>query len=82
MNLRSSIPSLVFAASTMLASLNGGEYSDLPRKVTNETSAEKDARMAWWTDARFGMFIHFGLYAVAAGVGEDELWGTHPARCP
>ena len=28
-----------------------------------ETKAEKDARMAWWADARFGMFIHFGLYA-------------------
>jgi alpha-L-fucosidase len=26
-----------------------------------------DARMAWWRDARFGMFIHWGLYAVAAG---------------
>ncbi|MCR5838563.1 MAG: alpha-L-fucosidase, partial [Kiritimatiellae bacterium] len=22
--------------------------------------------MKWWTDARFGMFIHFGLYAVPA----------------
>jgi alpha-L-fucosidase len=26
-----------------------------------------DARMAWWRDARFGMFIHWGLYAVPAG---------------
>ena len=31
----------------------------LPR----ETKAEKDARMAWWAESRFGMFIHFGLYA-------------------
>ena len=23
--------------------------------------------MAWWRDARFGMFIHWGLYAVPAG---------------
>ena len=29
-----------------------------------ETKAEKTARMQWWTDARFGMFIHFGLYAM------------------
>ena len=29
-----------------------------------ETKAEKAARMQWWTDARFGMFIHFGLYAM------------------
>jgi len=29
--------------------------------------AAKDARMAWWRDGRFGMFIHWGLYAVPAG---------------
>ena len=28
---------------------------------------EKDQRMQWWRDARFGMFIHWGLYAVPAG---------------
>ncbi|MCP4263912.1 MAG: alpha-L-fucosidase [Planctomycetes bacterium] len=27
----------------------------------------KDVRMKWWRDARFGMFIHWGLYAVPAG---------------
>ena len=27
----------------------------------------KDERMAWWREARFGMFIHWGVYAVAAG---------------
>lgn len=26
-----------------------------------------DARMAWWREARFGMFIHWGIYAQAAG---------------
>ena len=29
-----------------------------------ETPAEKAARMAWWTESRFGMFIHFGLYSM------------------
>ena len=33
----------------------------------NETNEERDARMEWWRDARFGMFIHWGLYAVPAG---------------
>src|SRR5712691_12033693 len=33
----------------------------------NETPAERDARMKWWRQARFGMFIHWGLYAVPAG---------------
>jgi len=37
-----------------------------------ETAAQKDARMAWWRDARFGMFIHWGLYAVPAGTWNGE----------
>ena len=32
-----------------------------------ETKAERDRRMKWWREARFGMFIHWGLYAVPAG---------------
>src|SRR5882672_493689 len=32
-----------------------------------ETKQERDARMKWWREARFGMFIHWGLYAVPAG---------------
>ena len=31
-----------------------------------ETQAQKEARMAWWTNDRFGMFIHWGLYASPA----------------
>jgi alpha-L-fucosidase len=33
----------------------------------SETTAQRDLRMRWWRDARFGMFIHWGLYAVPAG---------------
>ena len=33
----------------------------------NETKAERDARMAWFREAKFGMFIHWGVYAVPAG---------------
>ena len=32
-----------------------------------ETPAQREARMAWWRDARFGMFIHWGLYSIPAG---------------
>ncbi len=31
-----------------------------------ETPEQKAERMKWWTDARFGMFIHWGLYALPA----------------
>lgn len=32
-----------------------------------ETKAQYEARMNWWTEARFGMFIHWGLYSIPAG---------------
>jgi alpha-L-fucosidase len=31
-----------------------------------ETDQQKAERMKWWTEARFGMFIHWGLYALPA----------------
>ena len=31
-----------------------------------ETPAAKEARMSWWTHDRFGMFIHWGIYAMPA----------------
>ncbi len=36
-----------------------------------EDQATRDARMQWWREARFGMFIHWGPYAVPAGVHGD-----------
>jgi len=38
-----------------------------PRPRPPETKAQRDARMAWWREARFGMFIHWGLYSIPAG---------------
>jgi alpha-L-fucosidase len=35
-------------------------------QLPKETEAQKTLRMKWWTDARFGMFIHWGLYALPA----------------
>jgi alpha-L-fucosidase len=35
-------------------------------QLPKETEAQKTDRMKWWTDARFGMFIHWGLYALPA----------------
>ncbi|MRR38290.1 hypothetical protein EG829_27305, partial [bacterium] len=32
-----------------------------------ETPSERDQRMAWFREARFGLFIHWGVYAVPAG---------------
>jgi alpha-L-fucosidase len=42
--------------------ISQGAAAQLPK----ETEAQKTQRMKWWTDARFGMFIHWGLYALPA----------------
>ena len=47
-----------------VSSFAGDEYPELPLKITDETPEQRDERMAWWRHDRFGMFIHFGLYAV------------------
>ncbi len=36
------------------------------KMIGTETDAQKQKRMEWWTDDRFGMFIHWGLYSLAA----------------
>ncbi|HEX41295.1 MAG TPA: alpha-L-fucosidase, partial [Phycisphaerales bacterium] len=48
----------------------------------------RDERMAWWRDARFGMFIHWGLYSVPAGtyngkrIGGIGEWIMESANIP
>lgn len=37
-----------------------------------ETQEERNARMGWWRDSKFGMFIHWGVYSVPAGTYKDE----------
>jgi alpha-L-fucosidase len=51
-----------------------------------ETKEQKDARMEWWREARFGMFIHWGLYAVPAGEWNGQKnygeWIRESAQIP
>jgi len=49
-------------AAVILATVVQVATAQLPK----ETGAQKAQRMQWWTDARFGMFIHWGLYALPA----------------
>jgi alpha-L-fucosidase len=43
-----------------------------------QTAATRPERMAWWHDARFGMFIHWGLYSQ---LGRHE-WVMNRERIP
>ena len=33
----------------------------------SQKTITQDQRMEWWREARFGMFIHWGLYCIPAG---------------
>jgi alpha-L-fucosidase len=56
------------------------------RNFLNESNAEREARMKWWTEARFGMFIHWGLYSIPAGEWKGSTnhaeWIRTTARIP
>ena len=43
--------------------------------TNTETKEQRDARMAWWREAKFGMFIHWGVYAVPAGTYKGKQIG-------
>jgi alpha-L-fucosidase len=65
---------LLFAAGTLsYAQLEGSkpDTQSVNHPVAaiqdTETTAQRDARMEWWREARFGMFIHWGLYSIPAG---------------
>jgi alpha-L-fucosidase len=45
---------------------------------TTSTVADRERRMQWWHEARFGMFIHFGLYSV---LGRHE-WAMEQEGIP
>lgn len=45
-------------------------------QTAGESSADRDARMSWWREARFGMFVHWGLYSGLAGTWEGKPVGT------
>lgn len=49
--------------------------AESPDPYANETPAQRDARMKWWREARFGMFIHWGVYAVPAGTYNGKQVG-------
>ena len=44
----------------------GQTIAQVKKSITNETPAHKAERLEWFKDARFGMFIHWGLYALPA----------------
>jgi len=56
----------------LLAVIGTAALAQAPATAPEETKEQRDARMQWWREARFGLFIHWGLYAVPAGVWKGQ----------
>lgn len=76
------------AAATALVTLGSMARAMEGDPYANETPAQHDARMAWWREAKFGMFIHWGVYAVPAGICDGKPiagigeWIMHRGKIP
>ena len=66
----------------LAACSSSGEHAPKPASA----ASEQDRRMAWWREARFGMFIHWGLYSIPAGEWKGETghaeWIRETAHIP
>lgn len=63
---RSKVSTAIIIAALSMLVIAGCQGVDQKRPLS------KDKRMKWWRDARFGMFVHWGLYAVPAGQWEGK----------
>src|SRR5262245_7225542 len=86
---------LFIAASTMtlMACHSGPSQSSQPAQAaapepaqTSTQANADDHHMDWWREARFGMFIHWGLYSIPAGEWNGKTtygeWIRHQAKIP
>ena len=78
----------VAALSMLVGLFVAGCDPDLRVRPTETKALTKDERMAWWREARFGLFVHWGVYAVPAGTYKGERvphigeWIMHHGRIP
>jgi alpha-L-fucosidase len=76
-----SLATLAASAKLPAASLHAhGKPSPapLPQAPSDASDADRARRMQWWHEARFGMFIHWGLYSV---LGRHE-WAMEEEGIP
>jgi alpha-L-fucosidase len=64
MKTRSAIRFLAIVAATILLTTSRAAWAAdepaSPGAIQNETKEQRDRRLAWWRQARFGLFIHWG----------------------
>ena len=79
--------SVMFALAILILTCSAPSWATTePNLQRIETPEQRDARMAWWRQAHFGMFIHWGLYAIPEGEWNGKTnhaeWIRHTARIP
>jgi alpha-L-fucosidase len=80
---------LTLLAATMLVPVTASARTrEIKPPPVLPPSPAREARMAWWRQARFGMFIHWGLYSALGGEWQGKTvphggeWIMHNARIP
>jgi alpha-L-fucosidase len=61
------------AASTLWNTAFAASLSPSLEALPDEAAERREARIQWFREARFGMFIHWGLYAIPAGVWKTNV---------
>ncbi|MDG1357460.1 MAG: alpha-L-fucosidase [Akkermansiaceae bacterium] len=71
------ITGAMLSLSIIVAQPSGAETTSAPQATLKKESIEDyTARMQWFAEAKYGMFIHFGLYSQLGGMwkGEKAEW--------
>lgn len=72
--------------SALLFTLHASLAGSPPKDFTQENPEQRAQRMAWFNAARFGMFIHWGVYSVPAGEWQGKTnygeWFMEETKMP
>jgi alpha-L-fucosidase len=88
LNLSSKSCLFSFLALVFSSSIQAGVKIDSLVKRAKVTALVETSRTAWWEKARFGMFIHWGVYTIPAGDYEGKYipglgeWIMSDAKIP
>lgn len=59
--------SVLFCCTLTLSGMKPADKTVSKTELLKKTEQMRDERMQWWREAKFGMFIHWGVYSVPAG---------------
>jgi len=82
------LTTLLFCAMASFAAAPAFSQAQNLSARTSAAELERDRRLKWFREARFGLMIHWGLYAVPAGEWKGKLipglgeWIMNRARIP